>query len=482
MLTPGWLAPNNTTVGVQIENTTTDFHGNDVALDTPQLLDATPQLYKSFNPAPTTSSNYSVPRSAGGERVLMTFIIVNTSDYQKKEGWSFTDTLPSGVVVDATPDVQTTACGTVTVTNPATGAALAGGEASIAVTGNLLAGVANGACTVSLYVEVPDTVGNYTNAPATNLKDLVGLVNPNTATLHVADLVLTKTAEVSDPDVSGGLTPDILKVGDIITYTFTVTNESGSDIEGLIINELDFTGSGGKGSINMSDCTSKFDAGDPVTGAGGTQLKDGDTLSCVGIYSITQLDMDDLSLNEITNIAEAKPTAGSPSPPSSVTIPVDRPALTLVKTVSTNQLVAGDTVTFLFRIQNTGNVDLSDVHIDEVHFTGTGLLPPSSVFCPPSDLAIGAVMTCTADYTVTAADVAAGMIINEADAAGSVLGVAPRSGGIITLESITSQHSIVRLGAPAPIPTLDVRMLVLLALLLGGLVVGSARRNVWSAH
>jgi len=474
MLTPGWLAPNNTTVGVQIENTTTDFHGNDVALDTPQLLDATPQLYKSFNPAPTTSSDYTIGPSAGGEVVKMTFIIVNTTDLQKKAGWSFTDDLPADganqLEVASPPNISSTCA---TVTGPG-GAALAGGEISIEVTGALAAGDAT--CTVSVDVLAPNAVGTYKNEP-TNLKNIIGLVNPNTAILHIAGLIFNKTADVNDPSVPG--TPDVLQAGDTITYTFTVTNDSGSDIVGLVINELGFTGKGGMGSVDMSDCKSKFDAGDLGTGVGGTRLSDGATLSCKGIYTVTQDDMDDLTLNEITNTAEAKPTTGNPSPPSSVTVPVDKPALTLLKTASTNQLVAGNTVTFLFRIQNTGNVILSDVHIDEVRFTGSTPLPSASVICPPGDLGIGAVITCTADYTVTTADVAAGVITNEADAAGTVMGISRLFGTTIPLESITSQHSIVRLSSPAPIPTLDARMLVLLALLLGGLVAGSARRRVW---
>jgi len=126
---------------------------------------------------------------------------------------------------------------------------------------------------------------------------------------------------------------------------------------------------------------------------------------------------------------------------------------------------------------------LAAVHIDEVHFTGTGLLPPAAIVCPFVDLAIGAAMTCSADYTVTAEDVAAGVITNEADAIGAVMGIAPRTGNLIVLETITSQYSLVRIGSPAaaPIPTLDARMLALLVVVLGGSVAWLARRRVWES-
>jgi len=471
MLTPGWLAPSGVTaVGVQISNATPNYPGNDVALDTPQVLDATPQLYKSFNPDPASSSDYTV--ATGGQTVRLTFIIVNTTDYQEKRGWSFTDTLTGGITA-ASPLNASTTCAAATVTSPAP-------NTIVVTNGDLQAGTANnGTCSVSVDVVAPVAMGTYTNGPS-NITDIVGLLPPETATLNVADLILEKTATIVD--VNGNSVPEVLQAGDVITYTFTVTNPTSASIFGLTLREISFNGDPlNIGKIDFSDpltgCNNAFKPGPSGTG---TEIPAGGSVSCTGTYTVLSSDMDISAPAAITNAAAVDSTVPSgTSPQSSTTVQVDKPALTVTKTASTTQLVAGDDVTFYFLIQNTGNVNLSDVSIDDTLFTGSGAL--SSVTCPATTLAMGASMTCSADYTVTAADVSAGTISNTADARGTVMG--SLGGGALTaLETIVSTQSTVLLRVPSAtstVPTLDTRMLALLALLLGGLAVWSARRRVW---
>jgi hypothetical protein len=77
---------------------------------------------------------------------------------------------------------------------------------------------------------------------------------------------------------------------------------------------------------------------------------------------------------------------------------------------------AGDTVTYHFLVTNTGSVTLTDLSIDETAFTGTGHL--SAITCPVTTLAPGRATTCTATYTVTAADVRTQSVDNTAVALG----------------------------------------------------------------
>ncbi len=102
-------------------------------------------------------------------------------------------------------------------------------------------------------------------------------------------------------------------------------------------------------------------------------------------------------------------------------------AISLTKTANRTTLVQGQTITFTMVATNTGNVTLTNAHIDEVSFNGSGALSPLSCSpAQPTTLAVGATLTCTATYVVTQADVDAGQIKNVATADGTPpTGVAP---------------------------------------------------------
>ncbi|WP_145156370.1 DUF7507 domain-containing protein, partial [Pseudomonas oryzihabitans] len=76
------------------------------------------------------------------------------------------------------------------------------------------------------------------------------------------------------------------------------------------------------------------------------------------------------------------------------------PGISLHKSASTSELVAGQSVTYFLDATNTGNVTLRDVKITEGEFTGSDKL--SAITCPDGakSLAPGATVRCTASYTV----------------------------------------------------------------------------------
>lgn len=146
------------TARVRLTNRTSAAVGNVFGVDNLRLVDATPSLDLDFGPS-------SVP---AGTASTLTYTITNTTDLAAKPDWSFTNTLPSGLTVAATPAVGGTC------TN-ATGAAFtvtaAAGAASVTVAGgDLAAGTTS--CTVTVNV-VSTTPGTYTNAPANTTSTLL---------------------------------------------------------------------------------------------------------------------------------------------------------------------------------------------------------------------------------------------------------------------------------------------------------------------
>ena len=148
-----------TSVGLRMVNNNASGIGNDHTIDNLQILDVTPQLDKAFSPTSLTT----------GATSTLTFTITNTSEKAAKNGWSFTDSLPSGLIV--TTPAATTTCPSGVVTAPA-------GGTSVAVTGNLTAAMAS--CTVTVKV-TSGTAATYTNGPSNVTTS--GLNPPGTASV-----------------------------------------------------------------------------------------------------------------------------------------------------------------------------------------------------------------------------------------------------------------------------------------------------------
>ncbi|WP_164861598.1 DUF7507 domain-containing protein [Microbacterium sp. CPCC 204701] len=96
-------------------------------------------------------------------------------------------------------------------------------------------------------------------------------------------------------------------------------------------------------------------------------------------------------------------------------------SLSLAKTVQSDGmpitlLTVGQTVTFEYEITNSGQFALEDLHIDELSFTGAGVL--DAPVCTASALDPGELTTCRSSYTVLQQDVDAGTLENSARAVG----------------------------------------------------------------
>ena len=199
---------NGSALGIRMRNGQTSEDGNDASFDNIEVLDATPQLDKSFSPSVLNV----------GETSLLTFTITNTSELAAKEGWSFKDTLPAGLVV-ASPAAASSTCA-----SPTTVIATAGGG-TIAVKGSLAAEM--NYCTVNVNV-TSATAGTYTNGPA-DISEEVGINPPGPATVQFgenADLQIEKTAAPSPA------TP-----GTDETFTLKVTNHGPNTAANVLVSD-----------------------------------------------------------------------------------------------------------------------------------------------------------------------------------------------------------------------------------------------------
>lgn len=307
-----------------------------------------------------------------GDTILYTFTVTNTG------------LLPLNAVSVSDPKIGPVTCPAAPLAAAATVTCTAGAAYTITAA-DVTAGAVDNSATASgtpqgsttPITSTPSTTHTPTTAPAPALS-IVKSASPSDAASFVA--------------------------GQVVTYSFVVSNTGNVPLTGVTIDDSDFSGTGTLGAVDCPPALTPLDPSEQVT--------------CTASYTLTQADVD---AGEVTNSATASgtPTGGGTTittPPSSALIPVAAaPAISLVKSADpATANAAGDTITYLFRVTNTGNVTVSDPTIDETAFSGTGAAPVVS--CPTVDLTPGEFATCTAGYQLTQADVNAGTVTNTATA------------------------------------------------------------------
>ncbi|WP_426623304.1 DUF7507 domain-containing protein [Leifsonia sp. McL0607] len=221
-----------------------------------------------------------------------------------------------------------------------------------------------------------------------------------------------------------------LVVGDLVTFSYVVTNTGNVTLAPVTLTLVDFSGAAVPSEITC-----------PAEAAA---LAPGAQMICTATYVVQQ---DDVDAGQLLSTATA---TGAPLHDDPVVTPLAEaqlaqeavPSLTLVKTADLEKIYAvGDVVTYSFLVTNTGNVSVSDVMIDEVAFSGSGTL--SAVQCPAdvNVLIPGQRMTCTATYAATGADLGAGTVSNSATAKGVSAGAAAE----VVSESSTAEVETVAL-------------------------------------
>ncbi|MFG2405098.1 hypothetical protein ACGFR8_12355 [Streptomyces brevispora] len=192
--------------------------------------------------------------------------------------------------------------------------------------------------------------------------------------------------------------PGELVPGSLVPYDFVVTNSGTTNITGLTVTDP---------KVGPVSC--------PVT-----TLASGRTVTCTATYTVTAADVTHGSIDNTATAAGTSNGQTVTSPPSSQSVPIERPAgITVEKRAQTpGPYAVGQTVTFAYDVSNTGGAELTDVHVNDDHVDGvtcdsTTLAPAES----PGDST-----TCSGTYTITAADGTAGSVTNTATAAGTADG------------------------------------------------------------
>lgn len=194
------------------------------------------------------------------------------------------------------------------------------------------------------------------------------------------------------------------------SFDLSVTNEGGSVLGTATTGTTD---SATTGAITVLTGGS-FTLGESATAGSPTVLSNYDTS-----WSCTNADpTSTTTLPSGTGTSQVVTPANGDDITCTVTNTAKATGLSLVKSASTSGTgVAGDHVTYSFLVTNTGDLTLSGIHVDDSAFSGTGTL--GAITCPVTTLAPLAQTTCTADYTLTQADVDAGTLTNTATAAGN---------------------------------------------------------------
>jgi uncharacterized repeat protein (TIGR01451 family) len=278
-------------------------------------------------------------------------------------------------------------------------------------------------CTATYTVTQADiNAGSITNTATATATPPPGVTPPDppssTATVPVTQSPAVTMVKTANPAT-------VSAAGQVVTYTFHVTNTGNVHLTDIVVDETAFSGTGIP----------------PVVTCPPGPLAPTASVDCTATYTVTQADIDAGSVTNTATATATPPPGVTPppvSPPSSATVSAPAaPALTILKTATpTVVTVAGQVVTYSFAVTNTGNVTMTDVTVTD---TMPGL---SSISCPTTTLAPGASMTCTATYTTTQADIDRGSITNAATA----VGVQPDGVPMVSVESLM----IVRAAPEAP--------------------------------
>ena len=234
--------------------------------------------------------------------------------------------------------------------------------------------------------------------PITNTATPSGDPKRGTLTPPSDDAEVTVATPKADFTKVADITTNLM-VGDVVTYTYTVTNTGSVDLT----------------NVSVSDAHSGAGTLSAITPASVGTLAVGESATFTATYTVKQADID--AATPITNIATVSATPpGGTFPPTtadeSVTTETSAPELSIVKrAIDTDFAAVGDVLSYEYDVENTGNVTISAITVAD------DKIP--SVSCPVMTLAPTETTTCTGTYSVTQADLDAGSVTNIANASGT---------------------------------------------------------------
>jgi hypothetical protein len=319
-------------------------------------------------------------------------------------------------------------------------------------------------CTATYHLTQGDvdagTVTNSATASATTPSGATPVSPTSNAIVTITPASALTIVKSASPSSAAAFT-----VGQLITYTFVITNTGNLTIHNVAPDETSFSGTG-----LLSP---------PTCAAGAAALAPGDQVTCTATYNLTQADIDAGSLTNRATGTGTSPNGPDPvSPPSTVVVPEpSSPSATMVKTDNLTTITkVGQVVTYSFLMTNTGNVTLIGLKPAEGAFTGAGTISPAVCPAAAGTLAPGAFVTCTATYTVIQADLSTNRLANTA----TVSAVTP-SGDPVGSDPSSVVVAVKPIVVPLPFTGGTISLIIVssgvLLLLLGGAFVVLAGRR-----
>ena len=267
---------------------------------------------------------------------------------------------------------------------------------------------------------IADGAANTASAEGTDPTGTPTESEPDDETFDVPnDPSLDFAKSVSDISTSSGALPAVTDAGDIITFEYIVINDGNVNISNIVVNDPGpvFGNPGITGTNNLSAIICSANA-----------LGPGEMTSCTATYILSQIDIENSFIGaaadgEFMNTANASgedPSGGpvdSDDATADGTIPAlpaldmekDAAPITISNGIDPTLPDGGDIIVYTYTVENTGNVTITDIIINDVGPTfngmpGTGTMS-APITCTPMDLAPGESATCTATYTLSQADV-----------------------------------------------------------------------------
>ncbi|MBN7799217.1 DUF11 domain-containing protein [Algoriphagus aestuariicola] len=204
-----------------------------------------------------------------------------------------------------------------------------------------------------------------TDATNSNLSDTA---TETVTAIQSSGIDLTKTADVTTYD----------QVGDVISYTLTVTNTGNETLSNVLLT-------------------------DPLSGLVETipTMTPAESLTYTTTYTVTQSDMEAGSITNIASVTATDAIGNSVGDSDDAVVVTDaKPDIEIVKTADIDVAIAsGQVITYTLLVTNTGNVDLTNVHVTDPL---TGFDQTIASLAPQESTEF------VTTYTITEADVASG--------------------------------------------------------------------------
>lgn len=326
--------------------------------------------------SPTITKTFLTnPIAVNGTSTLQ-FTLTNPNSAQLS-GAKFTDSLPSGLQVAASPAASTTCTG-----SPSW--APSGGDTTLSFGQTTGANIpASGSCTVSVNVTAT------TAGPHANVSGFISTTESGTNSGAGGSAVASLTV-VLPPSISKSFGTDPILANGTSLLTFTITNPNPNNtLSGVAFS--DTYPSGLTNVSPVSPAVANTCGGSVTASAGGSSISlSGGTLaggaSCTVSVTVTASIAADYA-NTSDHVSAT--TAGSGDTASAtLTVDAPHPAISLLKQISTSSagpwykflsVAPGTPVYYQFTIENTGDVAFSPVSVSDPTVSTSGCTWPASL-------------------------------------------------------------------------------------------------------